>query len=99
MLARELLVIIAWLWIVTVHSYTSSSSISTCITYESDTSKKWWRYSTTTSSGYACSSTETSSVWGGSSSYRWSSDSSSYLPQNSKKLLCPTDYSNCNKEL
>ena len=95
MLIRKLLVIIAWMWVLTVHSYLYSWSISDCITYESDTSKKWWRYSTSTTQGYGCSFTETSSVWGGNSTYIWSSDSS-YLPQNSKKLLCPHDSSSCN---
>ena len=91
--------LIVWIWLlrICVPSYTSSSSISTWMTYESNSSYKWWRYSTLSSSGYAWDASDTSTYWGGDASYRWSSDSSYYLPQNSKKLLWPTDSFNCNK--
>ena len=87
-----LLIILAYK---TFWSYSSSSLISTCISTESSGTYKWWRYYPTISSGYSCSNSETSFVCGGSSSYRWSSDTSK-LPQNAKKLLCLTDYFNCN---
>ena len=89
------LVILALAWCYSLCSYSYSTSISTWITYENSSSDKWWRYSTSTTSGYAWSYSDSSSVWGGSSYYRCSDDSSS-LPQNSKKLLCPSDLINCN---
>ena len=45
----------------------SSSSISTWITYENNSSYKWCRYYATTTSGYACASSDTSRTWGGNS--------------------------------
>ena len=72
-------------------SYTNSNTVASCLGYESNTSFKWCRNSTTLDSGYAWSVSDyNSAVCGGSTSYRWSIDSQ-YLPQNSKKLLCPTD--------
>ena len=80
-------------------SYTSSPSISTCITYENNALYKWCRHSTTTSSGYACTASDSTSYCGGSTYYRCSGDSSFYLPHNAKKLLWPTDYSNWNSQV
>ena len=95
MIGKLALIAIAILIRTSTSSYSYTSSMSTCITYENSALYKWCRYSTTTSSGYAWDASDTSSFCGGSSNYRCSSDSSSYLPQNSKKLLCPTDYTNC----
>ena len=91
------LLLVLFLFGISIASYTSSYSTSTCKTYEDTSTKKWCRYSSTSSfnSGYAWDYSDTSSVWGGSSSYRWSSQTS-YLPGNSKRFLCPTDSSNCN---
>ena len=92
------LVIFACIWSCIVSSYTSSSSTSTWLNYESDASYKWWRYLTTTSTGNYWASSDTSYAWGGSpNDFRCSTDSS-YLPQNSKKLLCPTDYTSWNSQ-
>ena len=74
-----------------VQGETYSTSLSSWVSYENNASYKWCKSSSTTS-GYICSAAENTSNWGYYSSTRWSSDSS-YLPQHSKYLLCPSDYS------
>jgi len=80
-----------------------SAYSSTSTSYDNDdwvstlnsSSKKWCRYSSTTSYGYIWDKTNSSSYCGGYSYSRCSDDGSYYLPQNAKKLLCPTDSYYC----
>ena len=72
------------------NGYTTSTSTSSCLSYESGSNTKWCKEYTSTTSGYLCSTSETTGYWGGYSSVRWSTDSS-YLPQNAQKLLCPAN--------
>ena len=76
-------------------SYTSYSSVSQWLSAESSASYKWCKYIMDYTSGYSCTSSDTSTYWGGDSLYRCSTNTT-YLPENSKKLLCPTDSSNWN---
>ena len=71
-------------------SYYIDTTTSKWISVESSSSDKWCRFNQTYTSGYYCTSSDTSTYWGGDSYYRCSSETS-YLPQNSKKLLCPVD--------
>ena len=80
-------------------AYTSSSSVSTCISYENNSSYKWWRYANTVSPGFAWDASDYSTPWGGSLWYKCSSDSTYSSAINSKKLLCPTDYTYCNSQV
>ena len=94
---RITLILMVYAFIGLSFASTSTSSASTCMTTENDASSKWCTFINIRSSGYVCTSDESTTEWGGSSSYRWSSDSTN-LPQNSKNLLCPTDSSNCNTQ-
>ena len=47
--------------------------------------------------GYTCSTTENGSDCGGGSSSRCSTDNQN-LPQNSKKLLCPSNFTACDAQ-
>ena len=94
MKSRILLFVLATLVYYWSSSGTLSYSTSDWISYENNASYKWCRYSTSTYYGYYCPSSDSTTYWGGSSSYRCSTDSS-YLPNNAKKLLCPTDSTYC----
>ena len=90
-----LLILISILVSEMMWSYTSYSSVSQWITAESSSSYKWCRYYQDYTYGYSWTSSDTSTYCGGSSYYRCSTDTT-YLPTNSKKLLCPKDSSNWN---
>lgn len=76
----------------------NSTSFSDWVTYQGSGSLKWCRYSSNTNYGYGCLSSDSTTYWGYSSSSRCSSDSSSYLPSNAKKLLCPENFSSCSTQ-
>ena len=72
-----------------IGSSTYSTSLSQCVTNSNSGSYKWCKFHSTTSYGYICPYYESSTYWNYYNDMRWSTDSS-YLPQNSKYLLCPT---------
>ena len=67
-----------------------SASWVSCI---ADPTMKWCKLTSSTTTGNCCASFSTASACGGSSSYICSNNAG--LPQNSGKLLCPKDTTNC----
>ena len=95
MKSRLLLIVLATLVYYCSSTGTISYSTSSWVNYLNNASYKWWRYYTYDTYGYYCPSSDSTTYWGGSSSVRCSTESS-YLPNNSKKLLCPKDSTYCN---